>query len=169
MEETIKSNQMYLDKEEARPGPDLASLPQERHVWRIPELPPSPQGMNHFQVAAIEIFQSQYKNWYRAAKEEEWEICLSLWQGAMNSNLHIKSFLGKEKTIKFLGGWSPFSCKDKVKKINNWFNNQSLSSIDQKKELEITPALEKEGPVASTSFRNIQRQAQGTSEEAERS
>ncbi|MBW0496319.1 hypothetical protein O181_036034 [Austropuccinia psidii MF-1] len=33
----------------------------------------------------------------------------------------------------------------------------------------MTPALEKEGPVASTSSRNVQRQAQGTSEEAERS
>ncbi|MBW0548581.1 hypothetical protein O181_088296 [Austropuccinia psidii MF-1] len=32
----------------------------------------------------------------------------------------------------------------------------------------MTPALEKEGPVASTSSRNVQRKAQGTSEEAER-
>ncbi|MBW0493452.1 hypothetical protein O181_033167 [Austropuccinia psidii MF-1] len=40
--------------------------------------------------------------------------------------------------------------------------------MDQK-ELEITPALEEEGPVASNSSRNVQRQAQRTSEEAERS
>ncbi|MBW0503740.1 hypothetical protein O181_043455 [Austropuccinia psidii MF-1] len=45
MEATIQSNQMDWDKEEKRPGPDLASLPQERHVWRIPELPPIPQGL----------------------------------------------------------------------------------------------------------------------------
>ncbi|MBW0561940.1 hypothetical protein O181_101655 [Austropuccinia psidii MF-1] len=69
----------------------------------------------------------------------------------MNSYLHIKSFLGQEKTIELLGGWSPLSCKDKVKKINNWLKNQSLLSIDQKKELEMTPALETEAPVASTS------------------
>ncbi|MBW0569671.1 hypothetical protein O181_109386 [Austropuccinia psidii MF-1] len=69
----------------------------------------------------------------------------------MNSYLHIKSFLGQEKTIELLGGWSPLSCKDKVKKIKNWLKNQSLLSIDQKKELEMTPALETEGPVASTS------------------
>ncbi|MBW0528840.1 hypothetical protein O181_068555 [Austropuccinia psidii MF-1] len=49
-----------------------------------------------------------------------------------------------------LGGWHPFSCKDKIKKINDWLKNQSLLSIDQKKELEMTPALE-EGAVASTS------------------
>ncbi|MBW0474625.1 hypothetical protein O181_014340 [Austropuccinia psidii MF-1] len=60
------------------------------------------------------------------------------------------SFLGQEKTIEHLGGWSPFSCKDKVKKINNWLKNQSLLSIDQKMELEMTPALE-EGRVASSS------------------
>ncbi|MBW0492962.1 hypothetical protein O181_032677 [Austropuccinia psidii MF-1] len=87
----------------------------------------------------------------------------------MNSYLHIKSFLGQEKTIELLGGWSPLSCKDKVKKINNWLKNKSLLSIDQKKELEMTPAFETEGPVAFTSSRNVQRQAQRTSEEAERS
>ncbi|MBW0569197.1 hypothetical protein O181_108912 [Austropuccinia psidii MF-1] len=72
----------------------------------------------------------------------------------MNSYLHIKSFLGQEKTIDLLGVWSPLSCKDKVKKIKNLFKNQSLLSIDQKKELEMTPALEKEGPVASTSSKH---------------
>ncbi|MBW0580095.1 hypothetical protein O181_119810 [Austropuccinia psidii MF-1] len=150
MEAAIQSNQMDLDKEEARPEQGLPSLPEERHIWRMPELPPIPQGLNHFQVAAIEIYESQYKNWFRAAKEEEWEIFPSLWQGAMNSYLHIKSFLDQEKTIEPLGGWSPFSCKDKVKKIKNWRKNKSLFSVDQKKELEMTPALE-EGPVASTS------------------
>ncbi|MBW0498274.1 hypothetical protein O181_037989 [Austropuccinia psidii MF-1] len=68
----------------------------------------------------------------------------------MNSYLHIKSFLGKEKTIKLLGDWSPLSCKDKVKKMKNWLKNQSLLSVDQKKELEMASPLE-EGPVASTS------------------
>ncbi|MBW0528129.1 hypothetical protein O181_067844 [Austropuccinia psidii MF-1] len=109
------------------------------------------QGLNHFQAEEIEIYQCQYKNWYREAKEEEWEICARLWQGAMNSYLHIKRFLGQEKTIELLGGWSPFSCKDKVKKIKNWLKNQSRLAIDQKKELEMTPDLEKEGPVVSSS------------------
>ncbi|MBW0587149.1 hypothetical protein O181_126864 [Austropuccinia psidii MF-1] len=71
----------------------------------------------------------------------------------MNSYLHIKSFLGQEKTIELLGGWSPLSCKEKVKKIKNWVKKQSLLAIDQKKELEMTPALETEAPVASTSFK----------------
>ncbi|MBW0560913.1 hypothetical protein O181_100628 [Austropuccinia psidii MF-1] len=87
----------------------------------------------------------------------------------MNSYLHIKSFLGQEKTIELLGGWSPLSCKDKVKKINNWLKNQSLLSIDQKKELEMTPALETEAPVVSTSSRSVKGQGQRTSEEEERS
>ncbi|MBW0572884.1 hypothetical protein O181_112599 [Austropuccinia psidii MF-1] len=108
-------------------------------------------GLNHFQVSSIEIYQCQYKNWFRAAIEEEWEICPSLWQGAMNSYLHIRSFLGQEKTIELLGGWSPLSCKDKVNKIKNWLKNQIILSIDQKKELEMTPALETEVPVVSTS------------------
>ncbi|MBW0554938.1 hypothetical protein O181_094653 [Austropuccinia psidii MF-1] len=89
--------------------------------------------------------------------------------GGMNSYLHIKSFLGQEKTIEGQRGWSPFSCKDKVKNINNWLKNKILLSIDQKKELEMTPALEKEGLVSSTSSRSVQGQAQNTSEETERS
>ncbi|MBW0582343.1 hypothetical protein O181_122058 [Austropuccinia psidii MF-1] len=141
MEETLQSNQTDVDKEEARPNPEVPSLPKERHIWRMPELPPIPQGLNHSQVAEIEIYQFQYKNW----------LFPSLWQGSMNSYLHIKSFLGQEKTIELLGGWRPLSCKDKVKKIKNWLKNQSILSIDQKKELEMTPALETEAPVASTS------------------
>ncbi|MBW0479132.1 hypothetical protein O181_018847 [Austropuccinia psidii MF-1] len=50
-----------------------------------------------------------------------------------------------------LGGWSPLSCKDKVKKIKNWIKNQSILSLDQNKALSMTPALDNEGPVASTS------------------
>ncbi|MBW0515453.1 hypothetical protein O181_055168 [Austropuccinia psidii MF-1] len=69
----------------------------------------------------------------------------------MNSYLHIKRFLGQEKTKELLGGCIQSSCKDKVKKRNNWLKNQSILSIDQKKELEMTTALEKEGAVASTS------------------
>ncbi|MBW0584264.1 hypothetical protein O181_123979 [Austropuccinia psidii MF-1] len=115
------------------------------------ELPPIPQGLTHFQVEAIEIYQCQYKNWLRAAKEEEWEVSPSLWIGAMNSNLQIKSFLGQENTIELLGGWRPLSCKYKVKRIKNWLRNQILLSIDQRKELEMTPALETEAPVASNS------------------
>ncbi|MBW0537579.1 hypothetical protein O181_077294 [Austropuccinia psidii MF-1] len=71
----------------------------------------------------------------------------------MNSSLHIKSVLGQEKTIELFGGWSPLSCKDKVKKMKNWLKNQSILYVNQKKELEMTPALGKEDPVASTSFK----------------
>ncbi|MBW0540790.1 hypothetical protein O181_080505 [Austropuccinia psidii MF-1] len=167
MEATIQSNQMDVDKEEARPNPEVLNLPQQKHIWRMPELPPIPQGLNHFQVAEIEIYQWKYKNCFRTAKEKEWKICPSLWQGAMNSYLHIKSFLGQDKTIELLGGWSPLSCKEKAKNIKNQLKNQILSSIDQKKELEMTPALETEDPRASTSSRSVQGQAQETSAEAE--
>ncbi|MBW0468680.1 hypothetical protein O181_008395 [Austropuccinia psidii MF-1] len=91
----------------------------------------------------------------------------------MNSYLHIKSLLGQGKTIELLGGWSPLSCKDKVKKIKNWLKNQSLFSIDQRKELEMTLALEKEGPVASKSSKPAPEVSKDkpkkTSEETERS
>ncbi|MBW0593213.1 hypothetical protein O181_132928 [Austropuccinia psidii MF-1] len=99
----------------------------------------------------IEIYQSQYKNWCKEAKEEEWEICSGLLKGAMNVYLHMKRFLGWEKTIELLAEWIPFSCKDKFKNINHWLKNQILLSIDQKKELEMTPDFKKQGPVVSNS------------------
>ncbi|MBW0474250.1 hypothetical protein O181_013965 [Austropuccinia psidii MF-1] len=71
--------------------------------------------------------------------------------GAMNSYLHIKSFLGQKNTIELLGGWGPLSCKEKIKNIKNFFPKQSILFIDQKKQLEITPYLENEVQVASTS------------------
>ncbi|MBW0553951.1 hypothetical protein O181_093666 [Austropuccinia psidii MF-1] len=58
MEATIQSNQMDADKEEARPGPDLASLPQERHFWRMPEFPPFPK----YQVQDDEMEDLSTKN-----------------------------------------------------------------------------------------------------------
>ncbi|MBW0461071.1 hypothetical protein O181_000786 [Austropuccinia psidii MF-1] len=45
MEATIQYNQMDLEKEEARPVTDLESLPQERHIWRMPELLHSPMSV----------------------------------------------------------------------------------------------------------------------------
>ncbi|MBW0484591.1 hypothetical protein O181_024306 [Austropuccinia psidii MF-1] len=37
--------------------------------------------------------------------------------------------------------------------MNDCLKNQTLLSFDKNKELEITPAFEKEGPVASTSYK----------------
>ncbi|MBW0582733.1 hypothetical protein O181_122448 [Austropuccinia psidii MF-1] len=45
----------------------------------------------------------------------------------------------------------PIVSQRQGKKIKNWLKNQSILSIDQKKELEMTPALETEPPVVSTS------------------
>ncbi|MBW0560502.1 hypothetical protein O181_100217 [Austropuccinia psidii MF-1] len=140
MESTIQSNQMDVDKEEARPNPEVPNLPQERPIWRISELPPIPQGLMHFQVAEIEIYQCQYENWFRAAKEEEWEICPSLCQGAMNSYNVGAHFLEKTRPEERVGNDSSFG-------------DRSPSGVYQ----------------LQTSSRSVQGQAQETSEEAERS
>ncbi|MBW0585927.1 hypothetical protein O181_125642, partial [Austropuccinia psidii MF-1] len=47
LEATIQSDQMDTDKEEARPNPEVASLHQERHIWRMLELPPFPKVCTH--------------------------------------------------------------------------------------------------------------------------
>ncbi|MBW0508854.1 hypothetical protein O181_048569 [Austropuccinia psidii MF-1] len=90
-------------------------------------------------------------------------------EGAANPYFHIKNILGQEKIIELFGGWHPLSFKDKIKNMKNWLKKQRIFSIDQKKELEMTSALEKEESIASTSFRLVQRQAKRTFEETERS
>ncbi|MBW0544337.1 hypothetical protein O181_084052 [Austropuccinia psidii MF-1] len=60
--------------------------PEERHKWRMPELPPVPKDLNHSQQATIDIYHSQYKNWFMEAKQQEWELLPSLWIGTMNSS-----------------------------------------------------------------------------------
>ncbi|MBW0580448.1 hypothetical protein O181_120163, partial [Austropuccinia psidii MF-1] len=47
MEATIQSNKMDVDKEEARPNPEVSNLPQEILKWRMPEFPPILQGEDH--------------------------------------------------------------------------------------------------------------------------
>ncbi|MBW0579762.1 hypothetical protein O181_119477 [Austropuccinia psidii MF-1] len=53
MEATIQSNQIDVDKEEARPNPEVSNLPQERHIWRMPELPPFPKSSQRRGVGKI--------------------------------------------------------------------------------------------------------------------
>ncbi|MBW0471348.1 hypothetical protein O181_011063 [Austropuccinia psidii MF-1] len=90
-------------------------------------------------------------------------------EGVYEVLLTHKELFGSGEDHRTLKRMSPFSCKEEVKKINNWLKKQSLLSIEKKKELEMTPALEKEGPVMPTSGRSVQGQAQRTSEETERS
>ncbi|MBW0519928.1 hypothetical protein O181_059643 [Austropuccinia psidii MF-1] len=108
--------------------------------------------MNHFQQAAIEIYQSQYKHWFMVAKQQEWELLQSPWIGKINSYLQVKKFMGPEKTEELLRGWTPMSCKGQVQQIKAWLKNKSMLSEDQRKKLakgkDNSPV---EAPQASTS------------------
>ncbi|MBW0563047.1 hypothetical protein O181_102762 [Austropuccinia psidii MF-1] len=70
----------------------------------------------------------------------------------MNSYLHMKKFMGPEKTEELLKGLTPMSCKGQVQQIKAWLKNHSMLSEDQKKKLaqgkENSPV---EAPQASTS------------------
>ncbi|MBW0580725.1 hypothetical protein O181_120440 [Austropuccinia psidii MF-1] len=61
-----------------------------------------------------------------------------------------QELLGSGEYHRTLRRVEPIVLQRQSKKIKNWLKNQILLSVDQKKELEMTPALE-EGPVASTS------------------
>ncbi|MBW0583944.1 hypothetical protein O181_123659 [Austropuccinia psidii MF-1] len=117
---------MHLEQEIQVINPkDNNVIPEDRHKWRIPELPQITKDMSNFQQAAVEIYQSQYKNWFMEANQQGWEHLPRLWIGTMNP----------EKTQEILKGWTPMSCKGHVQKKKYWLPNQSIFSEDQKKEL----------------------------------
>ncbi|MBW0568361.1 hypothetical protein O181_108076, partial [Austropuccinia psidii MF-1] len=122
------SNQMDLDQE-------IPVTNQKDKKWRMPELPPVPKDLNHFQQATVELYKSQYKNCFMAAKQKEWELLPSLWIGTMNSYLKVKKVMGPEKKEELLKDWTPMSCKGQVQKIKAWLKNKSMLSEDQKKKL----------------------------------
>ncbi|MBW0579505.1 hypothetical protein O181_119220 [Austropuccinia psidii MF-1] len=151
MEATIQFNQMDVDKEEARPNPEVPSIPQERHIWRMPELPPIPQGLNHFSSGSNRNISMPIQKLVQSSQRRGVENMPKPLAGGHELLITHQELSVQEKTIELLGGWSPLSCKDKVKRIKNLLKNQSLLSIDQKRELEMTPALETEASVASIS------------------
>ncbi|MBW0589745.1 hypothetical protein O181_129460, partial [Austropuccinia psidii MF-1] len=136
VEGTTPSNQMDLDQEIPVINQEAKNVsPEERHNWRMPEVPPVPKDLNHFQQETIEIYQSQYKNWFMEAKQQEWKLLPSLWIGIMNSYLQVKNCMGPENTEEHLKGWTPISCKVQVQQIKAWLKPQSMLSDDQKKKL----------------------------------
>ncbi|MBW0585634.1 hypothetical protein O181_125349, partial [Austropuccinia psidii MF-1] len=158
VEVTTPSNQINLDQDIQVINPkDKNVSPEERLKWHIPEIPPVPKDLNKFQQETIEIYQSQYKNWFMEAKQQEWELPPSLWIGTMNSYLQVKKFMGPEKTVELLKGWTTMSCKGQVHEIKSWLKTRSMLSEDQKKKL--APGKENspvEAPQASTSAKQAQ-------------
>ncbi|MBW0484948.1 hypothetical protein O181_024663 [Austropuccinia psidii MF-1] len=147
---TIQSNQMNVDREEATPGPEITSLPQERHFWRIPEFSPIPQ------VPVQKLIQrSQGRGVENMPKP---------WAGGCELLLTHQEFSGSGEDHRTLRMMESIVFQRQFQKYKELVEEPKYLSIDQKKELKMTLALEKEGPVVSTSSRSIQGQAQRTSE-----
>ncbi|MBW0472242.1 hypothetical protein O181_011957 [Austropuccinia psidii MF-1] len=71
----------------------------------------------------------------------------------MNSCLHIKSFLGQEKTTKLLRGWSPLSFKENFKQDKEFVEEPMSFICGQKEGTENDPRFGKE---RSSSFNQLQ-------------
>ncbi|MBW0522622.1 hypothetical protein O181_062337 [Austropuccinia psidii MF-1] len=162
MEETIQSNQIDLIKEEERLVPELVGLPEERKLWRIPEDPPIPQG----NVLRVELLPSGSQRNISVPVQR-------LVQGRKGRGLgnSFKPLAGRHELLfthqelsgsgedhRALRSMESLVLQGKGKNVQNWLKNQSLLSIEQKKELELTPYLEKDRPVASTSFKTAPEQ-----------
>ncbi|MBW0568082.1 hypothetical protein O181_107797 [Austropuccinia psidii MF-1] len=76
MEATFQSKWMDLEKEEARQNPEVSNLPQKRPIWRIPELPPIPQGEDHRALRRLEpiVLQRQGQKDKELVEEQKYFI-----------------------------------------------------------------------------------------------
>ncbi|MBW0568710.1 hypothetical protein O181_108425 [Austropuccinia psidii MF-1] len=101
---------------------------EERHKWRIPDLPLVPKGNNR--DIPVSVQQLVY-----GGKGARVGTSPKYWIGNMNSYLQVKKFMGPEKTEELLRGWTPMSYKGQVQPIKSWLKNQGMLSEDQKKKL----------------------------------
>ncbi|MBW0570068.1 hypothetical protein O181_109783 [Austropuccinia psidii MF-1] len=117
MEEAIKSNPSDLDKEEVRPEQGLPSRPQERHIWRMPELPPIPQGNvlrdeplssgshRNVSIPLQKLVQSSKR---RGVGDMRKPLA-----GGNDLLIEHQKLSGSGEDLELLAGWSTSSCKDK--------------------------------------------------------
>ncbi|MBW0497977.1 hypothetical protein O181_037692 [Austropuccinia psidii MF-1] len=127
MEAAIQSNQMDLDNEEVRPKQGLPSLPQERHIWNIPELLPFPKSIKGRGVG---------------------NIPKPLAEGLELLTTH-QELPGSGEDHRTLRRVEPIVLQIQVQKGKEFVEEPKSFIFEKKKELEMTPGLE-EGPMAST-------------------
>ncbi|MBW0564247.1 hypothetical protein O181_103962 [Austropuccinia psidii MF-1] len=63
---------------------------------------------------------SQYKQYYMAYKDKDWEMLPQIHQGVMNSWHILKKFLKEEEIVRYSNGWNTLSSKPQIKKIKEY-------------------------------------------------
>ncbi|MBW0552639.1 hypothetical protein O181_092354 [Austropuccinia psidii MF-1] len=145
---------MDVDKEEARPNPEVSILPQERHLWRIPELPPhSPMSVpTNFNVnSEPELIEGNILRAEPFPSGSHRSISVPI-----QKLVHRSKRKGVGNIPKPLAGSHELLLTHQ-ELSGSGEDHRNLTRVepivlqiqDQKKESEMTPALE-EGPVAST-------------------
>ncbi|MBW0508561.1 hypothetical protein O181_048276 [Austropuccinia psidii MF-1] len=164
---------MDVDKEEERPNPEVSNIPQERHIWRMPELPPIPKGLNHLQVGRNRNLSMSIQKLVQSSQRRGVGNMTKPLAGGPELLLTHQELSGSREDHRTLRRLEPIVVQGKSQKDkelveepksfihrpeepvgnDSSFGDRRLSGIYQ----------------LQTSSRSVQRQAQRTSEEAERS
>ncbi|MBW0569583.1 hypothetical protein O181_109298 [Austropuccinia psidii MF-1] len=81
---------------------------------------------------------SQYKQYYMAYKDKDWEMLPQIPQGMMNPWYILKKFLKEQEIVRYSNGWNPLASKSQIKKMKEYNSKKRKASKE-------------ESPVASTS------------------
>ncbi|MBW0512273.1 hypothetical protein O181_051988 [Austropuccinia psidii MF-1] len=102
--------------------------PEERHKWRMSEIPPVPKGNSGDIPVSVQelVYGSKTVGVGTSSKS------LDRKNELLSSS---EEFNRPNKTQDLWKGWTPISCKGQVQKIKAWLKKQSIFSEDQKKEL----------------------------------
>ncbi|MBW0503315.1 hypothetical protein O181_043030 [Austropuccinia psidii MF-1] len=169
MEAAIQSNQIDLDKEEERPGTYLGGLLHERHVLRLPELPHSPRSVpTIFDIKSdLELIQGNVLRSEPPTSGSHRNISVPVQtmvqkirgRGIGNFSRPLagghellithQEISGSGEENRNLRRMKSLVFQRESQNLKNWLKKQSLLSIEQKMELEMTRDLEKEGKVVS--------------------
>ncbi|MBW0579928.1 hypothetical protein O181_119643 [Austropuccinia psidii MF-1] len=80
---------------------------------------------------------SQYKQYYKVHKDNNWEMLPQIYQGVVNYWNILKKFLKEEEIVRYSNGCNPLSFKSQMKMIKEYHDKKREKSKE-------------EAPVAST-------------------
>ncbi|MBW0520089.1 hypothetical protein O181_059804 [Austropuccinia psidii MF-1] len=88
-------------------------------------------GKNHIQRSQIDIYISQYKQYYMVYKEKYWEMLSQIHQGVMSSWHILKKFLKEEEIVRYSNGCNPLSSKPQIKQIKEYHGKKKEASNEE--------------------------------------
>ncbi|MBW0570009.1 hypothetical protein O181_109724 [Austropuccinia psidii MF-1] len=82
-------------------------------------------------MTEIDIYMSQYKQYYTVYKDRDWEMFPQIHQGVMTSWNILKKFLTEEEIVVYSNGWNTLPSKPQIKRIKEYHYKKKEESKEE--------------------------------------